>query len=123
MSLQFGKAGKSAKGKSFIARAGEVPDPLADVEYTGSVEVDAAAEVSALESAFKSRRVAEDRRFRNATDSEFWFAVYFQSRAEKESFLRAIGALRLGDKYIDGAALAKVLGLDIERGEEVDHNA
>jgi len=88
-------------------------DPLADVPVTGNVETDAAAELDALAQGFRQRRDQEEKRFRNATDSEYWFAVCFRTRADKDAFLAAVGAVaRLGDKYIDGYALAKQLGLD-----------
>lgn len=44
-------------------------------------------------------------------DSEFWVALCFQSRAQKEAFLRGIGhdLVVEGDKYLDGIELAKRL--------------
>lgn len=71
-------------------------------------EVDATAEVLEI----TKREKAEDARRERATDSEFWFAVVFQDRASKEAFLEAV-APRMGDKYIDGHALAKAMGVEI----------
>lgn len=92
------------------------PDPLADVVYTGSLEVDALAELSALESAFKGRRKREDDRFRDATDSEYWVAVCFKTRAHKEAFLAGLPGISPidGDKYVNGHQLAHRLGINIE---------
>ena len=42
-------------------------------------------------------------------DSEFWFAVAFKDRETKEAFLKEFGIDKLGDKYIDGGKLAKLL--------------
>lgn len=81
------------------------PDPLADVDYTGDIETDALAELDALDAAFRDRRRREDRRFKQATDSEFWIALCFPSREDKERFLRKHGLIDLGDKYLDGRAV------------------
>jgi len=61
--------------------------------------------VSATLAAFKERAKVERQRYIDATDSEFWVALCFQSRAAKEQFLRGHGIADLGDKYIDGAAV------------------
>jgi len=37
--------------------------------------------------------------------------VSFETRAQKDAFLQAVKWLKLGDKYIDGAALAEKLGV------------
>lgn len=86
-----------------------VADPLADVEYTDDLAVDAARELSALEQAYRDRAKAEASRFTAATDSEFWVAVCFTSREEKEAFLAEFGLMRHGDKYLDGGQVAKTL--------------
>jgi hypothetical protein len=89
------------------------PDPLADVEYTGDLEQDAIVELDALEAAFRDRRRQEDRRFKQATDSEFWVAVCFASRQQKEAFLARAGLAEIGDKYLDGVRVAEKLGVDL----------
>lgn len=97
------------------------PDPLADVDYTGDLATDAAAELDALAIGFRERTKREDERFRLATDSEFWFALCFKSREEKDAFLRAARLWHVGDKYLDGRAAAAVLGVDLpdpDTGEE-----
>ena len=99
----------------FATVPGPTEDPLADVQYSGNLEEDCAAEFQALESAFVDRRKQEDKRFRDATDSEYWFAVCFSSRDEKEAFLAAIsGSASLGDKYINGRLLAERLNIQME---------
>lgn len=112
MPFDFG-GGKARKVAGFMAPAAQVDDPLGGVEYTGNVETDSAAELSALEEGFKQRRKDEDARFKAATDSEFWLAVCFRDREHKDAFLAAVGASRLGDKYLDGHALARLLGIDL----------
>ena len=116
MAFEFGKADKPArakKPKGFLAAASSAVDPLADVEYTDNVEIDSAAELDALAKGFRGRRDAEAKRFEQATDSEYWFAVCFRTRADKDAFLTAIKATRLGDKYIDGHALARLLDVPL----------
>jgi hypothetical protein len=94
-------------------RAPTVPDPLAGLKSTGSVEVDSKAEVSAVLQGFKDRAKAEAKRFELATDSEYWFAVCFQSREQKEQFLRGLQMLADGDKYLDGRKLAAKMGIKL----------
>ena len=114
MSFDFEQGGKKAKkSPGFMAAASSAPDPLAGVEYSESVESDSASELTALEAAFKERRGVEDKRFQQATDSEFWVALCFRSREAKEAFLAATSTSRLGDKYVDGHAFAKALGVDL----------
>lgn len=103
---KFGGGPAFTGGPRFGKRA---PDPLADVEYTGDLSEDAARELTAMEQAYRERAKAEADRFRAATDSEFWFAVCFTSREEKEAFLAEFGLGGLGDKYLDGREVTKVL--------------
>lgn len=90
------------------------PDPLAAVEYSGDLQQDAASEFTALEEGYRNRAKAEADRFKRATDSEFWFAVCFTTREEKEAFLRAAGLADLGDKYLDGNDVAHHLGIPLD---------
>ena len=83
-----------------------IHDPLANVEYPGNVEGDAQAEIGALESAFLSRAKNEEKRRRFATDSEYWCCLCFESREQKETFLRALDWIQHGDKYLDGLDIA-----------------
>jgi hypothetical protein len=94
------------------------PDPLADVEYTGDLATDSAAELDALAKGFRERTKREDERFRLATDSEYWFAVCFKSRADKDAFLAAARLMPVGDKYLDGYAVARTLGIPMPTDED-----
>lgn len=86
------------------------PDPLAEVEYTGNIEADAAAELSALQSAYRERAKNEADRFVAATDSEYWCCVCFENREERERFMKAIREHK-DTKYITGEKLAAALGI------------
>ncbi len=111
MPFDFGGKPKArGKGKPKFMGA---DDPLADVEYTGDLAKDAAAELTALERGWRERRDQEQKRFIAATDTEYWFAVAFRTRAHKDAFLAAMELTRLGDKYIDGHALARALGVTL----------
>ena len=95
-------------------------DPLADVDYGHGMEADAKAELAALTQAMKQAANPDTaRQFAKAkttaiqrNDSEYWVAVCFQSRAQKEEFLRnARVTADDGDKYLDGVMLASKLGI------------
>lgn len=95
-------------------------NPFDGVEYTGDLEKDSQAEVEALQAAFTGRTdTFHDRaqreadRFQLATDTEFWFAVCFQSREQKEEFLRQMGWSDNGDKYLNGLDLATRQGISL----------
>lgn len=105
----FNKPRKKGAGLNFTA----APDPLAQVEYTGDLEADSGAELGALETAYRERATQERKRFSDTTDSEYWLAVCFRSRDDKERFLDEVKATALGDKYVDGHKLAKLLGIEL----------
>lgn len=97
-------------------------DPLADVEYGNSMEADSKAELAALTQAMKQAANPDTaRQFAQAkatamqrNDSEYWVAVCFQSRAQKEEFLRNAGVTADdGDKYLDGVILANKLKIHL----------
>lgn len=97
------------------------PDPLSGIEYTGDLATDSTAELDELARGFRERTAREDERFRLATDSEYWFALCFKSRQEKDAFLKAARLFHIGDKYLDGLAAAAVLGVAMpapDTGEE-----
>ena len=115
MAFNFGagSTGKPARKKKNLLTAGK-HDPLGNVEYTGNVETDALAEADELYSELKAARKQQTDKVLAIGDSEYWFAVCFRDRDSKDAFLKAINAARLGDKYIDGHALARLLKVDIE---------
>lgn len=90
-----------------------VPNPIEGIPTGVSLEVDAQVEVSAILQAFKDRAKREQERFDLAADSEFWFAVCFQSREQKEAFLVAMEWIAGGDKYLDGPKLAADRGIKL----------
>lgn len=88
-------------------------DPFAEVDFDGDLEQDIATETSVLLQGFKDRAKQEAERFELATDTEFWFAVGFKSREQKELFLQAMNWLQYGDKYLDGNRIARKAGISL----------
>lgn len=87
-------------------------DPIGELDYESmSNEQVATKETSLVLQAFIARSKAEQARFLLATDSEYWVGLCFQTREQKEHFLREAKLLQAGDKYIDGALLAKRMGI------------
>lgn len=63
---------------------------------------------------FRDRQKTEAKRLTAVTDSEYWFAVCFTTREQKEAFLKALHwdlATGGDDKYLDGVALAQKIGV------------
>lgn len=87
------------------------PDPaFADVD----IEAEAEGEIETALEAFKRKASREEQRMLDAVDSEFYAVFCFQNRAQKEEFLRALNLLDLGNKYLDGMAVAQRLAIDLE---------
>lgn len=103
--LQFGSGVSFGGGIGFE----KTTDPLAGVEYTGDMEADCLAELSALYASFQLAK--PPKRLRDVTDSDIWFALVFPDRDAKDKFLKDRDLVKLGDKYLDGAAVAKRLGV------------
>ncbi|HED4399684.1 TPA: hypothetical protein R4323_001110 [Pasteurella multocida] len=95
---------KASKRKE---KAIEMPEP------TGDPEVDSRNDLNAVSEEFRNAIKRENNRFELATDSEYWFAVCFQTREQKEFFLRAMELFEHGDKYLDGQVVAKKLGIKL----------
>jgi hypothetical protein len=64
--------------------------------------------------AAQDKRFAE--RFKQLTDTEYWFCVCFQTREQKDEFLAKSGIKNAcrSEKYLDGMKLAKHLGVKLE---------
>ncbi len=83
-------------------------------DATGNAELDSLSEMSEVLTGFRERAQAEQQRYWDAVDSEYWVALCFQTREQKEEFLQKLSLLPLGDKYLDGMAVAQVLGITLE---------
>ena len=112
MAIEFGNKKPNFAGGAAMNAGIKVSvqdNPLAKVEYTGDVQEDAAEELTELQRAYRERAKAESSRFTDATDSEFWFAVCFANREEKDAFLAKFKITPLGDKYVEGREVEKIL--------------
>lgn len=94
-------------GGSMFDKHDEAPI-IATPEYTGIIDQDLQADVDAYSDAFKARAEAERLRLKLSTDCEYWCCLVFETRDQKEAFLRAMKWLHLGDKYLDGNTLAEI---------------
>lgn len=104
--LNFGSGIKSG-GLNFD----KIPDPLADVEYGGGLEADCLAEIEALRQCFEAATTPA--KLIEPTDSATWFAIAWPDRDAKDKFLADHGLSKIGDKYLDGVAVAKKLGVSL----------
>lgn len=87
-------------------------DPLEGIDYDcQTVETEAIEEISATLKAFKARQEQEQKRRQHSTDSEYWFCLCFTSREEKEAFLKKFNLHSIGDKYLDGRKVDRVLSM------------
>ncbi len=108
------------EAKSRVAMAKNKPPPYVDLPPVVSnedPETAASKDLNALQKGFKQRAQDENKRFRLATDSEYWFCVCFQSREQKDGFLNMLNLPCLDDKYIDGSLFAEKLGVNIPNAE------
>lgn len=69
------------------------------------VESETLDELSKVEKSFRERMANENKRFRDMCDTEYWVAVCFTNREQKEEFLRSLD-LPIEEKYIDGREMA-----------------
>jgi hypothetical protein len=88
-------------------------NPLEEIEYINNLEEDSKAELTALQKAIKDQQRNYAAKMKDILDSEYWVAVCFQTRAQKEAFLTAIGLILDGDKYVNGLSLAKKMGINL----------
>ncbi|MBF6333335.1 hypothetical protein [Nocardia transvalensis] len=92
------------------------PDPLAEVRdsSTGDLEADVKAELDALGKGLSGASKQWAEKFAAMNDSEYWIAICFRSREQKEEFLRKAELTELGDKYLDGEKAAEILGIELD---------
>lgn len=105
---------KAQEAKHKVARMKSKEPQLYNApEMTGDPEVDSKADLDEVQASFRERVKMENQRFKNTTDSEYWFAVCFETREQKEKFLKVMDLFVHGDKYLDGKLLAEKLGIDL----------
>ncbi|GAB6036154.1 hypothetical protein JCM15519_07130 [Fundidesulfovibrio butyratiphilus] len=120
------KGDSPAMGKTqfSLGKKAKVPDPLANVEYTGDPEMDATRELDALKAAMD--KAAEDAKHKAIRDREknvarkidgmtnpwFYSRLGFESEEQARAFNEALGMT--GDAMVlDGVELARRLGINL----------
>jgi hypothetical protein len=91
-----------------------IPDPLADLPIADDPDESVGNEVSAALQAIRDEKAQRRDAYRTIVDTEYWFCVCFQNRAQKDEFLRLAGWIDHGDKYLDGLEIARRMGIKIE---------
>lgn len=72
------------------------------------LESECLEELGEVEQSFRERMSAENKRFRDMCDTEYWCCICFTSRAQKEEFLESLNFD--GDlKYIEGKEFARTV--------------
>jgi hypothetical protein len=105
----------AGKAKRASAKPTLIENPLLDIQMTGDLEQDCRSEASAMKAALREsdRRYYEQRAL--TTDTEYFACIVFESREQKEIFLREMGWMLHGDKYIDGTALARKYNIKLPK--------
>lgn len=106
--VAFG-GGLSFSGLSFGEKT---PDPLADVKYVDNLESDCLSELEALHECFVA--AASPAKLVEPTDSDVWFVIAWPDRDSKDEFINRYGLRKIGDKYLDGVAVARKFGLELK---------
>jgi hypothetical protein len=99
-------------GDPFAERSGRAIDP-ARLPPPGSLERMAQEEVDEIAQSFRQRMQRENRRLDFVLDSDYWCCLVFQSSEQLLAFLNATGWRRLGERYIDGLAVARAMNIDL----------
>jgi len=83
---------------------------------TGDLQGDSDAIMSEALRAVIERKKATQERFRVAIDPEFYTVLCFQSREQKEEFLKKAGWIAEGEggRYLNGLEIARKMEIDIE---------
>ena len=53
---------------------------------------------------------------KNILDSNIYFVIVFESREQKDKWLKDADLFRVGDKYLDAALFAEAFGIDMKKG-------
>lgn len=84
-------------------------DQAADADKIEEMEA-AMADLSTI----AGRAKQEQARFRQATDTEFWLCLCFETREQKEEYLKRSKLDDLGDKHINGLIVAQRQGIPLK---------
>jgi hypothetical protein len=88
-------------------------DILKGVPAFDNAEAEAKAETSAVLQGFADRKKAEATRQAYAEDGEFFTCLIFQSKDQRDAFIKALSLRPEDPQYIDGQSVARALGIDL----------
>lgn len=88
-------------------------NPIEGVPDTGSAEDDTVAELDALSEGFRARLKREEDRLGLVLDTRHWCCVVFATYEQLTAFREAMRWYRYGERYLNGVAMARDLGVDI----------
>ena len=114
--FDFGGSPLGGGGISFgrgIGYQNPSPNPLDNVEPTGDAEEDSHREFDALAEGFRERRAKEEARYKDATDSGYYFSVVFRSNADRDELVAALNMALEDGWWINGYDLARKLKIEI----------
>jgi hypothetical protein len=83
------------------------PDPFQGVNFSGNLPADGEAIADAMLAAF--RAVKRPDPCTEATDSDIWLCVVFDSSEDRQDYLAQWNLIKYGDRYMDGSAWLKAL--------------
>lgn len=97
----------------FISRIAKTksPAPVDDDE-----PVNLADEAEETVDEFKADMAREKAGIEFANDTEYWCAIVFETREQKDAFLEALKLSRIGDKYLNGLRVAEAIGVSLPPG-------
>lgn len=73
-------------------------------------------ELGEVETSFRERMKAENKRFQDMCDTEYWCCICFTSRAQKEEFLQSL-EYDGDEKYIEGKEFARAVKRPIKTAD------
>lgn len=92
----------------------DLPEGLEDeVPVSGKIEEDTLAEANTILRQMKALAQRGESQYDLATDFDYYINIVFLSREQRDAFLRAVGWDRYGQRYVNGLALAKALGVEL----------
>ena len=92
---------------------------LGSQDKRDNAEEESRAELNEFQKLAKSDLAREQKAMRDMFDSEYWVALCFDSRAQKEAFLHHFKLFSSGDKYLDGVQVAEALGVSLPDAPEI----
>lgn len=93
------------------------PDPFEGVTLPDDLEAAPITELDILREAFRDRASREASRHSSVTDIGYYTCLAFETRAQCEAFLDAIGVLGKYDAVIDGRIIAAKMGISLPEGD------